>query len=353
LDWERLVKEKVSTLYGVDIGDTGDLRTWWARNALPTLTTPATDQAEVILRQDIRHMALEQIEWAALKIVAVDTIRESCINKFTEGRTTLDQLDKFCDSAILIIVGSVGRLETMREGDLDLMIMADVGPEVATYYVNQLSEELLPKLVAEANQVLSSVGQGNVRLQFTQFKEEDFRFLTNVELETSSEEHYRKIRANLASGCYVLPTEKALTVNQRASSDPEETIRFQTDERFREAEKVIRGIEVASKSKARADAFKGGYKMVVSGLMIFAAARGLDTNNWRLSYFRLAEILHETNHISTSEWNRIQLAVLCCISYRSSPDKTVGVMADTYYNSLLRFADMVLEMLTHRAMERP
>jgi len=346
-----LIKEKINELYDVDIGS-ADPTIWWTQNALATLkeSNPYRAQVDRIVRcLPVNLLALAQIEWAATKIVALRAAVPPVLEQFfSEPSSQLPHLDEFKASLKVIVVGSLGRFEGTKEGDLDINIVADVGELDARHYTDRLVNLFAKPLMEKANEILQDEPKDRARLRFLRLTSEDLRLVCYSALFKSEENFYTATWNNIAAGCCFLIGQPFPSLSVR-EPDSQVMIEHQSNTRFNKyADDAIGFSESNTRQSSEAvqDVIKHQYKVVVSGLLILSAVRGIPACKWSSCYFRLAELLKENDLLNAIDWGIVQLAVLHCIEFRTVPDTIIGKNAgwrgrDDHITWLVKFARLV------------
>lgn len=347
MEWKDLVKERIKLLYDLAYIDLKEPKAWWDQNALSVLTTSETTEAKRILDYvDIKHLALEQIEWACIKIAALEVIKKECLDEFVRSHSTaLPQIDEFKASARIVVIGSVGRFETTKDGDVDISVIADIDPAKAKFYVIPLLEDFAKPLVDKANEVLGDYAESKGRLMFTKITQEDLRLVCLNPLLTSSEIFFEDSRNNLFAGCFCL---NSGDISDLQIKPPEihSMVMFQRKIRFDEFARKLDTFTETKGKRPEQDALSYEYKIVVSGLLSLVALLGIEPDKWKMCYFRLAELLKAKQLVNRDCWKVIQMAVLHCIEYRSTPNQVKNWRAIAeHLDWLRRFKNSTIRLL--------
>lgn len=300
-------REEIAALTDYD-----SLYDWWMSNSLEKLL----DGKGADEKDELKGLAWNSIRWSAMKIDALDRAFAQVINENKGSVTAVSPDPQLLDKMSVVVVGSVGRMETSLIGDIDLNFVLRIPPpkdwecmDVTEIYLvrrlNRVMWELAPRMSEE---------------KFLTYSLRDRRLFSITTTDVGqSPEPTSTFFLNLLVGRWCIwnprPIEGSLEQFRKKTSD--RRLRQSTiDLMYRISSDSIEKGGLGTTGTPPIEKMGYFYKVLSKSLIMICIAAGLAVSRWQVTYFRLADELKERNLLMGDEWKAIRLAVIEMIRQR-------------------------------------
>jgi hypothetical protein len=270
-------------------------------------------------QKEVRAYAFSSIRWSARKLVDVEVVMTKII---TRMKPALDEILRpdWSECCLFLVVGSVSRMEANLNGDIDVNVCFH---QLNEFDFENWKSEIDEKIIKNTEKDLVSKTQPLNEVIGYNSGIDDRLFLQLPSITNSSSEDDWEILSNLLIGHQVIRVPNGVQfehvfsqfLSQIEESDAGERVAHLLSNIIAKNHTKI----FKPGGKTRIDRANLIYKILCKSMLLIAIIGKLERDNWKLSYYRLVEIISEKRILESYESEIIQQSVLDVLEFRGTP----------------------------------